>query len=478
MEKKLTKIVATISDLNCEIDHLQALFNSGVNVVRLNTAHQGFDGALKVIENVRKISQHVAIMVDTKGPEVRTQNIETPLQVKEGDIIEIVKKITDPNKQLETNYPFYIEDVNVGQQVLVDDGEMAMIVIEKKIDKLVCRISNTGVIKNRKSINTPGAILARLSAVSEKDKDFIKFSCENDIDFIAHSFVRNKGDILAIQKLLDEGGSQAKIIAKIENQEGVDNIHEILEVAYGVMVARGDLGIEIPFEQVPIAQRKMIEACQLYASPVITATQMLHTMIENPRPTRAEVSDIANAIYQGTDAVMLSGETAYGKYPLEAVQTQAKIALAIEEDKPSFTDHPVFQDRKVARNYLSKAAVEAIKDLNIKAVLVDTKTGRTARILSSYRSRVPIFARTTDASVMRSLSLCYGVQGSLITEPVKNINTFVVESLEELKAQGHLKGEDLIVMLIGSPNRDLNKGTEILEINTVDKAIASHKEAL
>ena len=474
MDLKLTKIVATISDLNCSIEHLKALFDAGVNVVRLNTAHQGFDGALKVIENVRKISKHVAIMVDTKGPEVRTQNIESPLEVKEGDLVEIVKKITDPKKQFETNYPHYIEEVEVGQQILIDDGEMAMFVTEKKSDRLVCRIANSGVIKNRKSINTPGGKLHRLEAVSEKDKDFIKFSCEQGIDFIAHSFVRNKADIVAIQDLLDQGGSKAKVIAKIENREGVDNIHDILEAAYGIMVARGDLGIEIPFEEVPIAQRHIIEACQLHAAPVITATQMLHTMIENPRPTRAEVSDVANAIYQGTDAVMLSGETAYGKYPLEAVQTQTRIAVAVENDKPHFTDHPVFQDKKLSRNYLAKAAVEAIKELDIKAVIVDTMTGRTARIVSAYRSKVPVFVRTSDETVMRSLSLCYGIHGSLVTKSVKSVSSFVVDSLEELKEQGFLKGEDLVVLLVGTPNRDLDKGTEILEINTVDNAIATH----
>lgn len=478
MSLKLTKIVATISDLNCEPNHLKKLFEAGVNVVRLNTAHQGFEGALKVIENVRKLSNQVAIMVDTKGPEVRTQSINNPISVKEGDILEIVNSIENESNQFEVNYPHYISEVQKNQQVLIDDGDIAMRVIEKKDDRLVCQVLNSGLIKNRKSINTPGAKLEKLSAVSEKDKEFIKFAAEQKIDFIAHSFVRHKEDVLAIQKLLDKHNSPARIISKIENQEGVDNIQEIVQASYGVMVARGDMGIEIPFEEVPIAQRKIIQACQLHAAPVITATQMLHTMIENPRPTRAEVSDVANAIYQGTDAVMLSGETAYGKYPIEAVQTQSRIALAIEGDKPIFTDHPVFQDSKLNRNYLAKAAVGAIRELDIKAVVVDTLTGRTARILSAYRSKVPVFVRTADEFVMRSLSVCYGIYGSFIKKSVKNSSEFIVDSLEDLKSEGFLNDEDLIVILAGTPNRDFEKGTEILEINTVRNAIENHKNSI
>ncbi|KAL0266183.1 UNVERIFIED_CONTAM: hypothetical protein PYX00_011900 [Menopon gallinae] len=352
-----------------------------------------------------------------------------------------------------------------------------MLVVEKHEEKLVCRVQNSGLIKNRKSVNTPGARLERLEPISEKDREFIKFSTENNIDYIAHSFVRNKDDVLAIQALLDHYGSPAKIVAKIENREGVENIYEILEASFAIMIARGDMGIEIPFEEVPIAQRRIIEACQLHAAPVITATQMLHTMIENPRPTRAEVSDIANAIYQGTDAVMLSGETAYGKYPLQSVQTQTRIAVAIEADKPTFTDHPVFRDKKLTRNYLAKAAAGAIKELDIKAVIVDTMTGRSARILSAYRCKVPVFVRTTDEVIMRSLALCYGVHGSLMRKPANSANEFIVMALEDLKKDGHLKGEDLVVLLVGTPHRDMEQGTELLEINSVDNAIASHKNS-
>jgi len=256
MLNKKTKIVATISDLMCDVEHIRNLHEAGVDVVRLNTAHQKHDDTLKVINNVRTVSDRIALLLDTKGPEVRTAGLEEPVMVEEGEEIRIYQDSLD-GKGFMVNYSGFVKEVPVGSQVLIDDGETAMVVTAKEAKALVCKIQNSGKIKNKKSVNVPGVHLS-LESVTEKDRDYIKFAAEHDLDFIAHSFVRSKQDVLDIQKILDQHGSKAKIIAKIENQEGVDNIDEILDVAYGVMVARGDLGIEVPAEQVPLIQKDLI----------------------------------------------------------------------------------------------------------------------------------------------------------------------------------------------------------------------------
>src|SRR5574344_1992843 len=332
---KHTKIVATISDKRCDFDFIRELFESGMNVVRMNSAHLNEEGFNKIITNVRTVSPEIGILMDTKGPEIRTTSIlnDETLDIKTGDIIRIAG---DPNgiSDLECIYCSYenlVKDLKVGTDLLIDDGEIDLRVMEKTDEYVVCEAQNDGKLGSRKSVNIPG-VRINLPSLTEKDKKNIQLAIDYDVDFIAHSFVR------IIQDILDDNMSSIKIIAKIENQEGVDNIDEILEVAYGVMVARGDLGIEVAQEKIPGIQRMIIRKCVLAKKPVIVATQMLHTMINNPRPTRAEVTDIANAIYYRTDALMLSGETAYGKYPVEAVRTMAKIAEEAEKAKLSSYD--------------------------------------------------------------------------------------------------------------------------------------------
>ena len=340
MMLKKTKIVASISDLRCDVDFIRDLFNAGMNVVRMNTAHATREGFEKLISNVREVSNRIAILMDTKGPEVRTtKNAEETTGYKTGDRVKIVG---DPGQDtvrgcIYVSYPGFVKDLSVGAKILIDDGELELEVKEKDDEALYCEVCNDATLGSRKSVNVPG-VRINLPSLTEKDRKNILYAIEKDIDFIAHSFVRNKQDVLDIREILNTYGSDIKIIAKIENQEGVDNIDEILDVADGIMVARGDLGIEVPQERIPGIQRILIRKCVMARKPVIVATQMLHTMIQNPRPTRAEVTDIANAIYYRTDALMLSGETAYGKYPVEAVKTMTKIAAQAEVDKLSEND--------------------------------------------------------------------------------------------------------------------------------------------
>jgi pyruvate kinase len=474
MVKKQTKIVATISDLMCDVDHIKALYEAGVNVVRLNTAHQKEDDTLKVIKSVRAVSDKLALLLDTKGPEVRTANIEAPLEVTEGETIRIYKDaVPAGQKGFQTNYDGFVGEVAVGARVLIDDGETGMIVTGKAPGYLELKIGNSGKIKNRKSINAPDTSLT-LPSITEKDRNYIKFAAENDLDFVAHSFVRSKQDVLDVQAILDQYSSKAKIIAKIENMEGVKNIDEILDVAYGIMVARGDLGIEVPAEEVPVYQKMMIRKCIARGKPVITATQMLHTMIENPRPTRAEVSDVANAIFDGTDAVMLSGETAYGKYPLEAVGVMARIAVQIEKVKEKVRAHGAYATDNPIRDYLAQAAIQAIETLPVKAVVCDSLTGRSARIISTYRADVPLYVKAHDPRVVRQLALSYGVYPEYLPLP-KNTSELIVQSLQSLLQEGELKKDDLIVILAGSPGHQ-DSGSNILEINTVDRSLKGRLE--
>ena len=329
---KHTKIVATVSDQRCDVAFVEALYKAGMNVVRLNTAHMMEEGLTRVVNNVRTVSDRIGILMDTKGPEVRTTTTvnKEPIPFKTG---EIVKVIGNPDQETShdcicVSYKNFVNDLAIGSDILIDDGDLEMKVTGKSGDCLLCEIQNDATLGSRKSVNVPG-VRINLPSLTEKDRNNILWAIDHDLDFIAHSFVRNKQDVLDIQRILDERNSPIKIIAKIENQEGVDNIEEILEVAYGVMIARGDLGIEVPAEKIPGIQRMLIRKCVEVKKPVIVATQMLHSMINNPRPTRAEVTDIANAIYYRTDALMLSGETAYGKYPIEAVQTMTKVARMI-----------------------------------------------------------------------------------------------------------------------------------------------------
>ena len=473
MLRKKTKIVATISDRNCSPEFIRELLDAGMNVVRINTAHQELEGAKQLIDNVREVSDKVAILIDTKGPELRTTAMQNGegIAVKEGDEIKVYG---DPDqlssdKALYINYKDFVADIKQEAIILVDDGEISMRVRAKTADYLVCIVNNPGLIKGRKSVNIPNAHI-HLPAVSKKDREFIRWAIDNEVDFVAHSFVRNKEDVMAVQEILDEGKSHIKIIAKIENQEGVSNIDEILDHVYGVMVARGDLGVEIAAEKIPVIQRKLVEKCRCRKKPVIIATQMLHSMIEHPRPTRAEVTDVANAIYQRSDAIMLSGETASGAYPVEAVRVMSRIALEIEQHLHPLLDIHLLHVSAPVAYTLSKMLVEATNNLPIKALLCDSTSGRTARYLSAYRPSVPIYAQCYKPHVMRELALSYGVQSAFIAP--RDAKTDYAKIVVQSAIDSHdIKPSDLVGILVG--RYQTKTGASFAEINEAGQVLAS-----
>ena len=471
--KKFTKIVATVSDLRCEVDFIKSLYDAGMNVVRINTAHLDFEGATNIINNAKKVSNKIAFLLDTKGPEIRTTKCDGIINLKMGNTI-LVKG--DPEGKtteecIYVSYPNFFNDMKVGTQILIDDGEIELDVIDKKDGALVCEIKNDGELGSKKSVNVPG-VRINLPAVTDRDKSFIKFAAEKDIDFIAHSFVRNKHDILEVQAELDKYNSSVKIIAKIENQEGVENIEEILEHAYGVMIARGDMGIEIAQEKIPGIQRQLIRRCVEAKKPVIVATQMLQSMIKHPRPTRAEVTDVANAIYYRTDAIMLSGETAYGAYPVEAVTTMSKIAHEVEKAKDNRNDIPPKIERNNIAAYLAETAVNAVKELDIKVILTDSLTGRTARYLAAFRGRCPIFALCYNDRVTRELALSYGVF-TMTMEEGRDKREILEKSISKLKNKNIIGNNDQIIYLGGSFG--IGEGTTYLEITTVNNLLMKIK---
>jgi len=468
---KHTKIVATLSDLNCDVKFVKELYDSGMNVVRINTAHQSPEGSMKLINNVREVSNKIPFLIDTKGPEIRTSELDKPIMVVTGDKIVVSgdpdQKSTD--KCLLVNYKDFVKEVSAGNRVLIDDGDVELLVKDKKDNKLICEATNDGSIKSRKSVNVPG-VNFKLSSVTDKDLLFIDMAIRENLDFIAHSFVRNKHDVIAIQKLLDKRNSKVKIIAKIENQDGVDNIDEILDHAYGIMIARGDLGIEIPAQRIPVIQRYLIRKCTERKKPVIVATQMLHTMINNPRPTRAEVSDIANAIYSMTDAIMLSGETAYGEYPVEPVKTMTKIALEVEKNRnPRENFSIVSIDNEIAA-FLSNSAVKAASQLSARAIICDTLTGRTARYLSAFRGKNPVYAKCYRKRVVRELALSYGIFPDFMKHK-ESTDEFKHEAVKSLVDSKQLSNKDRILIIGGSFGP--RQGASFLDIGSAENMISS-----
>ncbi len=467
---KKTKIVASISDLNCSEEFIRSLYENGMNVVRINSAHQSLSGALKIVYAVRAVSSRIALMMDTKGPEIRTGSFSSPFIVEDGQIIglggsgESYSGVCIP-----LTHPGFAGDVPIGSSVLIDDGEIELLAVEVDGDCLLCRVVHGGAINGRKGVNVPNVHIG-LPSLNERDLLYIDFAIDNSLDFIAHSFVRSRADVEAVQEVLHHRGSSIKVIAKIENHKGVQNIDEILDVAYGVMVARGDLAIEIPFERVPGLQKMLINKCIERRKPVIIATQMLHSMIENPRPTRAEVNDVASAIYDQADAIMLSGETAIGDYPVEAVQTMAAIAVEVEKDKEDINDIPVVVINNDISAFLIKSAVEGAVELNAHAVVTDTTSGRTVRSLSAYRGKCPILAQCYSRGTVRHLALSYGVSARFM-EPEQITHEFVGKALGLLRDENVLRPEDQVVVVGGNFGR--SKGVSFVEIGSVENLMAA-----
>ena len=455
---KQTKIVATISDQRCDVDFIKQLFDAGLNVVRMNTAHAGREGFEKLIANVRTVSNRIAILMDTKGPEVRTTVLDEPIPFKAGDRVKVVG---NPDRQttrecISVSYPNFVHDLNVGGHILIDDGDLELVVVEKNADHLLCEVQNEATLSSRKSVNVPG-VRINLPSLTEKDRNNILYAIEKDIDFIAHSFVRNRQDILDIKAILDAHNSDIRIIAKIENQEGVDNIDEILEVADGVMIARGDLGIEVPQERIPGIQRLLIRKCILAKKPVI-------------------VTDIANAIYYRTDALMLSGETAYGKYPVEAVKTMTKVAAQAEKDKLADNDIriPLDENSNDVTAFLAKQAVKATTKLKIRAIITDSYSGRTARNLAAFRGKYPVLAICYKEKTMRHLALSYGVEAIYMPE-LANGPEYYFAALRRLLQEGRLQPTDMVGYLSSGK---AGTQTSFLEINVVEDALKHAEDSV
>ena len=456
---KKTKIVCTIGPASESPEILEQLIKAGMNVARLNFSHGDHDEHLTRIQRIRQISkdldQPVGIMLDTKGPEIRTHKMaEDVVHITKGDTVRVsMKEVAGTKEKFSVTYENLIHDVEVGMQLLLDDGliELQIKEIDFDNDEIVTTALNTGVLKDNKGVNVPGASL-NLPGLTEKDRSDILFGLENGINFIAASFVRRTSDVLEIKELLEENDSlHVQIIPKIENQEGVDNLDEIISVADGLMVARGDLGVEIPVEEVPIVQKEMIDKCRSAGKPVITATQMLDSMQQNPRPTRAEASDVANAIFDGTDAIMLSGETAAGSYPVEAVRTMSNIAVRTET---SLVDQDAYALRAFDQSDTTEAIGQAVghtaKNLNIGTIIAATESGHTARMISKYRPKADIVAMTFTKEAALSLTLKWGVQPYIAEKPESTDDMFNVAARFVVE-EDYAKEGDLIIITAGVP---------------------------
>lgn len=464
--KKRTKIVATISDKNCAPAFLRRLHNAGMDVVRINSAHLEPDGVKKITANVRSVSDRIAILLDTKGPEIRTTYCDEPVSFRRGDMVRVAgnAESSTTHEVINVTYPEIAGHVPVGSLILIDDGELEIRVTAAEENALLGKIENEGVLGSRKSVNIP-QVRINLPSVSRRDIDFINLAAELDLDFIAHSFVRSAEDVRAVRKILDRRKSAIKIIAKIENQQGVDNLEEILESSYGIMVARGDLAIEVPYEKIPGIQRSIIARSVERRKPVIVATQMLHTMITHPRPTRAEVSDVANAVYSQTDAVMLSGETASGKYPVEAVRTMRRIAAEAESEKERYIEIGAGNISGRVSAWLAKVAVETSVNIGAKAILADTVNGNAIRNMAAFRGAKPVIALCYSYKIMRELALSYGVIPMFMERKV-TVDGFVQVAVRQLLTNYSLKENDIIVVLAGNFSRD--SGFSFIEVGTVE----------
>ncbi len=464
-QQKQTKVIATIPYQRCEPEFIQALFDEGMNVVRLNTAHLSEDETLTIIKNVRTVSPTIALLLDTKGPEIRTTEVIGQMPIETGKIYYFYgdADASCHHYRVNVNCSHFVGDVPVGSSILVDDGELRFIVEDKNEEYLSCRALNDGMMKRRKSVNVPN-VSFDLPTLSKQDKEYLKFAGKHNLDFVAHSFVRNKADIEEVQTLLNKANSSARIIAKIENMDGVVNIDEILDASYGIMVARGDLAVEISHEKIPAVQKEIIEKCRKAHKPVIVATQLLHTMIENPTPTRAEVTDIANAVFQGADSLMLSGETASGIYPIESVAAMSGI---IREAEKSGVLYDIQREEKTADDlvsYLCKSAIDIANHSNAEAILISSCNDDIPHHMASYRGKAPLLLGCTCGKKMRKYALSYGIFAlPNIKETKEDGQTKIGNAVGSLKEYKQLSDKDTIVIL-----SEDSSDSSTIQITTVD----------
>ncbi len=475
---KKTKIVATIGPASESEEKLRELFENGLNVCRLNFSHGSHEEHKKRIDAIKKVRGEmnlpIAIMLDTKGPEIRLGDFtEGTIELEQDDIFTLTTRdILGDKTIVSISYKGLPQDIQVGGRILIDDG-----LVELKILQIIdgtdikCIAINRGTLKNHKGVNVPN-VKINLPAVTEKDIEDIKFGIENGIDFIAVSFVRTADDVNVIRRILEENnGEYIDIISKIESQQGVDNIDEILRASDGIMVARGDLGVEVQTEEIPLIQKMLIKKCNLAGKPVITATQMLDSMMRNPRPTRAEVTDVANAILDGSSAIMLSGETAAGKYPLEAVKMMYSIAETTEE---SLNYHELLKSKTElsqlsTTNAIGKATCTTAEDLDAAAIITSTSSGYTSKAISKFRPKAPIIAVTTTELVRRKLALEWGVY-PLLSEESYSTDDVIENSITSAIDHGYVKEGDLVIITAGIPV-GLSGTTNMIKVHTIGKVL-------
>ncbi len=473
-----TKIVCTLGPA-CESEAiLTQMIEEGMNVARLNFSHGTHDEHLARINQVKKLRSElkmpIGIMLDTKGPEIRTGDFENGfIEVEKGqEILVTARDVIGNNNTIKVNYRNIALDLKEDDIILIDDG-LIELTINRVVNEtdLLCVVNNGGIIKNKKGVNVPDVKL-NLPSLTDQDVKDIIFGIKHDIDFIAASFMRKADDVIDIRKLLEANNAESiQIISKIENRQGVDNIDEIIKVSDGIMVARGDLGVEIPAEEVPLAQKMMIEKCNYAGKPVITATQMLDSMMRNPRPTRAEVSDVATAIFDGTDAIMLSGETAAGKYPVESVRTMAEIAVKIES---SLNYDEIFRTKfqcadNTITNAISMATCRTALSLNASAIITATASGYTAISVSKFRPKAPVIAATHSEQVMRKLSLTWGVF-PVKTEKMKTTDEVIEQSVQKALAEDYIDNGDLVVVTAGVPV-GVAGSTNLIKVHVVSELL-------
>ena len=473
---KKTKIIATIGPASDTEEMLEKMFLAGVNVARLNFSHGDHQSHKKIIDRVKTVREKlflpIAIMLDTKGPEIRTMTIQGgSIELKEGDNFSLLsEEVEGDQNQCSVTYKDLWKDIDLGQKILIDDGLLELEVTEIQEGKITTKALNDGSVASKKGINVPGAEI-KLPALTDKDIEDILFGIREEVDFVAASFIRKPEDILAIRQVLEtNGGKDIKIIAKIENKEGVDNMDAIIDLADGIMVARGDLGVEIEPERIPLVQKKMIARSVQEGIPVITATQMLDSMMRNPRPTRAEVTDVANAIFDRTSAIMLSGETASGKYPLEAVQMMTRIAISTEGslDYAKILEDSAHDFDITTTNVIARNTCEMARELSAKAIVIATATGYSSRAVAKFRPETMIVAVTPNEKALRQMSLHWGTKGILAPGPTKDV---VIDTVQTAKEAGAILEGDLVIIIAGIPQGKTGS-TNLIKVHQVSKVAA------
>ena len=449
-----TKIICTLGPATDRGNVLEQLIKEGMNVARFNFSHGDHEEQRGRIEKLRslreKCGQPVAALLDTKGPEIRLRDFEgKKVMLEKGQTFILTgEEVLGNRERASITYENLWQDVTVGTKILIDDGLIGMQVDKIENKEIYCTVLNDGAVSNHKGINVPGIHLA-MDYLSEKDRQDILFGIQEDMDFVAASFVRSADDVLEIRRLLDEnGGWNINIIAKIENGEGVDNIDSIIEVSDGIMIARGDMGVEIPCEEVPVIQKMIIKKVYKAGKQVITATQMLDSMIRNPRPTRAEVTDVANAIYDGTDVVMLSGETANGKYPLEALKMMAKIAETTEKDLLGSAVASKLHSKRSISSAVCNATVQTAENLGAKAIVCPTISGFTARLTSKLKPNAEVIGCSPYPNVLRKMQIYWGVR-PLKTAPETSTDKIIEHALEVTENAGYITEGDTVIISAG-----------------------------